>query len=191
MPPTAILPDSKYFTLDNLLKKNVPAPAKILEVGASAGDYVQFLRTKGYDAIGLDQRDYGCQNVKVGRIANLDEIMPGEIFDAIVARGVFSVSAIMMYNLQPAQQGTMRFIDALAKAKGEPSPMIEFLDGKSKGMLRALNSHLRQGGLIISVEDYVAGDVTAIGKGIAESTGYRVIELSPQPIPYVAILEKV
>jgi hypothetical protein len=165
----------EYETLDALVRKYSSPPAKILEVGCSDAEYLRFLSTQGYQTTGLDAREY--EGVVKGRIENIEEVLPGEMYDVILARGVFSESAVLMYFLAPAQQGTMFFLHNLAHQRGEASPKTEFLNAKSRKMLAALYPHLNPGGCLIAVEDYVAGEELSFGREIAKKAGYQAVEI--------------
>lgn len=84
-----------------------PPPARILEVGAGAGDLARAIAAAGYDVVAIDPDPSG-NDVRPVALADLDE--PDASFDAAVA-------VVSLHHVNPLEQSCER-LGALVRTGG-------------------------------------------------------------------------
>jgi SAM-dependent methyltransferase len=97
------VPDVLAFARANL----PPPPARVLEVGAGAGDLARALAAGGYDVVAIDP-DAGADHVLPVALADLDQ--PDASFDAAVA-------VVSLHHIHPLEQSCER-LAALVRTRG-------------------------------------------------------------------------
>ena len=80
-------PDGENLTRELISLSSLPRAACILDMGAGDGEAVAFLRSFGFDAVGLDLNE--AENVLKGDMTALP--FENESFDAVISECAFSV----------------------------------------------------------------------------------------------------
>ena len=117
-------PGGKEHTLRMLELAELPRGARVLDMGAGAGEALRLLRALGFDAVGVDLAPHG-EGVEQGDFLHLS--CPDEIFDAVLSQCAFYVSGDV--------PGAMREVRRILKPCGKlllsdvffeaPLPLLE------------------------------------------------------------------
>lgn len=92
-----------------------PSATSLLELGCSSGEFVNFLRSQGYNAEGVDGDSeaiesamgrYDSKTFHYGELTALEDVFGNRKFDIIVSQGVFCVLSQLAYLLRyPKKRG--------------------------------------------------------------------------------------
>ena len=117
-------PGGKEHTLRMLELAELPRGARVLDMGAGAGEALRLLRALGFDAVGVDLAPRG-EGVEQGDFLHLS--CPDEIFDAVLSQCAFYVSGDVPGALREANRllkrgGKLLLSDVFFEA---PLPLLE------------------------------------------------------------------
>jgi len=164
----------EYAKLNELFSYYRANARSVLQLNCHNGDYVIFLKSKGYIAKGLEPNSvwsrfwlhYPC---RIGDLDNITSLFEGETFDAIVAQETFNVKSM---TLDIAHHRPFR----KRKFKADDRYMVEppgKLLRQVRPILEAVYSGLNKRGHAIFLENDPETGGFAFGKGDAQELGFQ------------------